>query len=358
MESIYIIQEWAKVRQDEVVRLPESIEVNECFLNNMAKADFDFAFKEIWNIFVNIYGDISELPETFAMPMYKSKDYNYSTKEARESRSAAYRPFNLLYNLLISGDLYNGTLIVNTDKFKLIKGVKNIPALFERLTDYGFSFEGLKNYKVINEQINISYVDSGHVLSVLKLMADKANITNRLNDFYCCHYKLFQDDMRTVNYGYGADIVADKMHRKEEKEFVYAFDAALSEMGYYTGSRGWNEGPGYAYYDKEREAKKKGPYHYLLLSWKTKLVLYLRIRNASKCLEYLKECPDSVKQMFLWSDRGCENRIKGTCQSGQEYTIDGSTYWRCGCCNAPFHLNPTKDDIPHYIKLVELGLKK
>jgi len=32
--------------------------------------------------------------------------------------------------------------------------------------------------------------------------------------------------------------------------------------------------------------------------------------------------------------------------------------WRCGCCSAPFYFSPIKDDIPHYIKLVELGLKK
>jgi len=161
-----------------------------------------------------------------------------------------------------------------------------------------------------------------------------------------------------VNYGHGADIVADKMHTKQEKEFVYAMDAILTEMGYYAGSRESNEGPGYAYYSKESQIRKKGPYHYLMSSNKTKLLLYLRIRNVSKCIDYLKECPDSVKQIFLWGDKGCSNRIKGTCKYGQEYAIDKNTYWRCGCFNAPFYFSPNINDIPHYIKLVKLGLKK
>ncbi len=357
-ENIYWIQEWAKIRQAEVVRLPDNFEIHDCFLKYMAKEEIDSTFKELWNMFTNIYGDIAEFPETFGMPLHKPEEYKYSTKEARESRSAPYRPLKLLYYLLITGDLCNGTIIVDVERFKAINNVKNIPVIFERLVDYGFSFDGLKKYKITNESIYISYPDNTQVLTVLKLMADKAYITNRTNDFLACHYKLFQDDMNTVSYGYGADMVADKMHTKEEKEFVYAMDDVLSKMGYYAGLRESNEGPGYAYYIKESEIRKKGPYHYLMSSNKTKLVLYLRIRNVSKCLDYLKECPDSVKQIFLWSDAGCSNRLNGTCIHGQEYVIDGNTYWRCGCWNASFYFNPIIKDILHYIKLVELGLKK
>jgi len=358
MENIYWIEEWAKIRQDEVVCLVPEFEIHECFLKNISKEDFEAAFREIWNIYINIYGDIVKIPEAFGMPLYKVEDFNSFTAQARESRSAAYRPFILLYNLLISGDFQRDVFIVDIANFKSINKVKNVHILFEKLSDYGFFFEGLKNYKVTSQSISILYLDNENVLPVLKLMADKAHITNRLDDFLCCHYKLFKDDMNTVSYGYGADVVADKMHTKEEQDFVYAMDAKLKEMGYFSQIKSWNEGPGYAYYDKESVMKANGPYHYWMLSWKTKLVLYLRIRNATKCLEYLKQCPDTVKQIFLRGDSGCKNRLNGTCQFGQEYTINGTTYWRCGCCNAPFYFNPIKDDIPHYIKLVELGLKK
>ena len=71
MEKIYWIQEWAKIRQDEVVRLPDNFNVHSSFLNSISRSEFDSVFKEIWNMFVNIYGDIFTSPETFGMPMYK-----------------------------------------------------------------------------------------------------------------------------------------------------------------------------------------------------------------------------------------------------------------------------------------------
>lgn len=358
MEKIYWIHEWAKIRQAEVVRLPDSLNVHNCFLNSISKTEFDSVFREIWNMYVNIYGDILKSPERFGMPLYKIEEYNCFSTQARASRIAPYRPFHLLYNMLITGVYVNGDFIVDNNKFKAINKVKNVHILFERLSDYGFFFEGLKNYNVMNQDITMLYPDNPILMLVLKLMADKAYIMNRLDNFFCCHYKLFQDDMNTVNYGYGADVVADKMHTKEEQEFIYAMDNELKNKGYFAHLRGWNEGPGYAYYDKERIMKSKGPYLYWLLSWKTHLILYLRIRNVSKCLEYIKQCPDSMRQIFLHGDSGCENRVKGTCKFGQEYTIDGITYWKCGCCNAPFYFHPIKEDIPHYIRLVELGGEK
>lgn len=358
MEHIYWVEEWAKVRENEVVRLPESFKVHESFLENISKADFETAFREIWNIYISIYRDIANSPETFGMPLYKIEQYNSFTSQARDSRKAAYRPFNLLYNLLVSGSFQNGDFLIDINNFKSINKIKNTYILFEKLGDYGFYFEGLKNYKISDKDILMFYSNNDNVMPVFKLMAEKARITNRLIDFLSCHYKLFQDDLNTANYGTGADIVADKMHTREEQEFIYEMDAVLRGMGYCAEPKIWNEGPGYAYYDKESVMKSNGPYHYMMLSWKTELILFLRIRNASACLDYLKNCPATVKQIFLRGDSGCKNRYNNTCKFGQEYTIDGNHYWRCGCCNAPFYFSPIKDDIPHYIKLVELGFKK
>ncbi len=240
--------------------------------------------------------------------------------------------------------------------FQLI--LKNTGILFERLSDYGFYFEGLNGFKIKKKNIELTFPDNANVLAVLKLMADKANHTSRLNDFYTCHYKIFKDDLYTADYGRGADMVADKMHSEEEKRFVFEMDLVLKKMGYLSQALDWNEGPTYAYYGKESELKSKGPYHFLMVSWKTKLLLFLRIRNATKCLDYLKTCPDTVKQVFLWSDSGCKKRIEKSCQIGQEYTIDGTTYWRCGCCNAPFYFSPRIEDISYYLELVRIGLMK
>jgi len=77
-------------------------------------------------------------------------------------------------------------------------------------------------------------------------------------------------------------------------------------------------------------------------------------------MEYLQTCPDSVKRIFTdKNDSGCQNHRDNTCRHGVSYEIDGQSYWRCACVSPAFCFQqPKVEDIPHYIKLVELGEKK
>lgn len=358
MENTCWITEWAKIRQDEVVDCPERFDLHSCYLQHMSEEELFDAFFSVSQLFKTIYRDVQAFPESFGMPLHERSVYNQFSTQARESRNAPYRPIKLLYDLLNSGELCSEQLVVDVSQFKLVNDVKHLPKLFERLSEYGFYIEGLKHNKIANATLEISYPDNACMLIVLKLMASKASNTNRLTDFYSCHYKLFKDDMTTANYGLGADQVADKMHAEHDKQFVYEMDALLKDRGYFSQALDWNEGPTYAYYEKESELKSKGPYHFMLVSWKSKLLLYLRIRNAEKCMAYLETCPDTVKAVFKWGDIGCAKRMEKSCISGQTYTIDGTEYWRCGCCNAPFYFEPRLEDIPHYLELVKLGAKK
>jgi len=360
MNDLYWINEWAKIKQNEVVRLPDEFTVHSDFQKYINKEDFLTAFRQIWDMFVFVYGDIAEKPETYGMPLYKRDEYNYFSPQARTSRSAPYRFFHLLYDIFSSCEITNNEFILDVKKFKERSKVKNTKFLFEKLRDNGFEITGIKNYRIPKgaERITISYPDNHNVLIVLKLMAEKAENINRPHDFLICHYKLFKDGLTIADYGNGADIIADQMHTKYEQDFIYAFDEKLNNLGYFANERSWNEGVGYAYYSTEKVMKAKGSYHFWLLSWKSTLKLYLRIRNVIKCLEYLKDCPDSVKQIFLQSDEGCANRHNGSCKCGVSYSIDEVSYWRCGCCNAPFNLEPKTEDIPHYLKLIELGINK
>lgn len=360
MDNLYWINEWAKIKQNEVVRLPDEIFVHQDFLKHINKEDFVSAFRQIWDMFIFVYGDIADNPEAYGMPLYKPEEYDYFSPQARESRSAPCRFFSLLYGIFTSGEMNHYEFIIDAYKLKGSSKVKNTRVLFERLVDNGFEITGLKNFKIPKgtERIGISYPDNPYVLTVLQLMAVKAEKAGRPNDFLACHYKLFKDGLTTADYGSGADIVADRMHTEYESSFVYALDEKLNKLGYFAHERSWNEGAGYAYYNTEKVMKAKGAYHYWLLSWKSTLKLYLRIRNVDKCLDYLRECPDSVRQIFLQSDEGCANRYNGTCKCGISYSIAEASYWRCGCCNAPFCLEPRTEDILHYLKLVELGAGK
>lgn len=87
----------------------------------------------------------------------------------------------------------------------------------------------------------------------------------------------------------------------------------------------------------------------------TNLLLYFRISNVEKALDYIKNCPERVLNTFLVSDKGCQKR--GTeCVSGITYTLQDKTIWRCGCCNPNFQAVPLPEDYIYYINAAEIGI--
>lgn len=203
------------------------------------------------------------------------------------------------------------------------------------------------------------------MLDVLKLMAEKSHLTDRLNDFLCCHFKLLQDDINTANYGFSADYLADRLNREDEKAFVYKMDETLTNMGMFRKAYEGFEGRGLMYYNSQKEMDTKKPCLYHVVSRSTdiihnvfdqkKMILMLRIRNVERCKEYISNCPDSIKEIFTAGDSGCANR---PCVHGVAYELEGKHYWRCGCYAPTLRFYPKIEDIPHYINLIALGAKR
>jgi len=135
------------------------------------------------------------------MLLYEKEKYRWFSRAWNESGQAPYRPFVLLYNLFTSGDIHDNAINVPIKKFKGIKPpskyltgfsqvIKKPHLLFNKLANYGFTFEGLQNNKVTDNDIVISYPDNSKLLYLLKMLADKAGNTNRLSDFLCCSFRL------------------------------------------------------------------------------------------------------------------------------------------------------------------------
>jgi hypothetical protein len=375
--SDYWIYDWAKFRKDEVVRIPKDYKVNSVFTKHLNKDDIKNVFLELNTLYLNIYDDIAKFPEKFGMPLSEKIKFRHFSQEWRDSGQAPYRPFILLYNLFVCGDMKDNAIYVTMKKYKTIKAppkylsgidhkVKNPQFLFKELTNYGFAFEGLNNNKIADNDIIIDYPDNSSLLFLFKMLAEKAKNTNRLGDFLCCSFRLLQDNMQTINYGHLEDMV-DKVHTETEKEFVYRMDKELLSMGLIRNLKGGYEGPGLAYYRNKKIMESKGPYSFRIMSRSPdicnlkndKMFLELRIRNVSNCMEYLKKCPNSVMKIFTeYSDEGCGKRKENKCIHGVAYEINKKDYWRCACCFPAFKIKPKITDIPHYIKLVELGEKK
>ena len=374
MKNNYWVSHFAKRRQDELIQISQDYTIHPDFTLLTDEGEIRAAFSQIHTLYFQIFKGISESPDEFGMPLYSKEEYRNFSQQCRDSEQATFRPFVLLYNLLACGDISDQSITISIKKFKAIKPrpthtrtfsekIANAHYLFEKLTDYGFIFEGLKNNKTTDEDIVISYPDNPLLLHLWKTLADKTKNINCMIDFLHCSFRLLQDDVHTKGY---SDLVGfiDTFPMEVEKEFVYKMDEALTSMGLLRGEMGY-------YYRTESLIKQKGPYSFRIINinkwdpWNTeikpeKVEVGLRIRNVYKCMEYLKTCPETVKRIFTEkSDDGCQRRKDNTCIHGVSYEIDEQTYWRCACCDPAIRFRqPKVEDIPHYIKLVELGEKK
>jgi hypothetical protein len=296
--------------------------------------------------------------------------------KALSSKWAPYRFFDVLINILISGHIEDGVLIVkDPEKIieanktqKMIKAVdhklQNVDALYSQFDRYGLFLEGLKKFKFTKDtaQVILNYPDDPDFLVVLKWMADKAHNFGRRWDFMLCQYRLLQDGIDSATYGLGADYIADRLHTKEEQDCVYKLDAALREIGYIThlSSAGYTTKTGYdsLFYYKNEQDKGTLDKSDFRLRAEQKLNLRIRIKNVQNAVEHIKHCSDELREIFIPGDAGCGSRPGCTKQGlggGQEYVLDGLTYWKCGCHGGKFiTFQPRSEDVADYIKLAEL----
>ncbi|MBO5335888.1 MAG: hypothetical protein J6A94_02000 [Lachnospiraceae bacterium] len=366
MKDTYLVSRWALVRQGELVDIPPKLEIHPDFLKKLSQEEFETAFRDIGNLFYQIYSDIADAPEEFGFPLYKIEEYSYFSKEAREARTASWNIFYLLLILFACGEWKEKVFVVETAAVREKIKVKKINLLLKALCSYGFVFEGISKFSLSSgSKMEIDYPDNHNVLEVLSLVAKKVMDTQLkgISNYFSCmvafsngfiswNYKVLIEELNTCTLAKGCDYVADKMHTEEEKEVVDAIHKVMMENGLSVQKGDLNEGPALRYY------RSKSTYDFALMSDRGKLVLELRIRNVRKCLEYLKECSDSIVDMFRHTDQGYRNRVNGTCKYGVKYEFEGEEKWHCGCCGAPFKIYPVKADIPHYLKLVELGSKR
>lgn len=359
----YWIERWSRLRKKELIAYPNEFLINEAYTTECMREDLKNGFKELHEIFSHCYEDILTDPDDMLLPTYDMSEYGYFSKEARSSREESYKYAKVFYVLGYSGELKsNGELRIQADRLKeQCKALKitNIGAFINKLSNYGFTAEGLVNGKIKSgTDIIISYPDNKNVITTLYVLAVKANNTDRFSDFCRLNYKLLESDWSTIEYGNGVDYVSDILSSEQDRETAQLIHDELIKRKYFYNFQDWNEGPQIRYYKKERDMKRNTNASFWLASMDTELRLYFRVANMDKVIEYIKNCPESVVNNFSVSDSGCSNRFSGKCASGISYQLGGKTIWRCGCCNPNFQVTPTAQDYLYYIDAVEMAVNK
>ena len=358
--SAYVVAEFANIRRSEIVVAPVSFEVHPDFQQDISKEELIRAFHAVHRLFHRLFNDIADNPAGFGLPTYTT-DQRQGGPEYNDARIAADRPFHLLMYLFAHGTVKDSGFVVDVPGFRLankgVRAVKNIDVPLKALADYGFIFGGLKDFKLPGNApaFEISYPENPHVLTVLHLVAEKCyrfTDTNGFARFRTWNYKLLGEARGVMTVGTGGDHVADSLKNAADREFVLAFHDAATKNNLTCTTVWTHEGPHVRWFE--------GKNAYLFEAGKNKdhVTFRMRIRDAEACMDYLKGCPEGVKEMFRQTNNGCEKRQNNTCVASTRNTYEGEEKWRCGCWGAPFYAPPEVTNILYYLKLVELGKKK
>lgn len=360
----YWIERWSKLRKKELMSYPNEFPIHDVYKTICTHEELKSGFDELHEIFMHCYEDILNDPAGMLLPIYDMNEYGYFSKEARASREESYKYAKVFYVLGYSGELtQNGELCIQADKLKeQCKALKitNIGAFLNLLGNYGIVTEGFVNGILKSStNITVSFPDNKNVIMTLYALTVKAYTTNRFKDFCRLNYRLFEGDWDTIEYDNSVETVSALFSSEQDRTAAQLIHEELIKRNYCYNFQDWNEGPQIRYYKKESDRNRNTNADFWLTSMDTEFILYFRIKNMDKVLEYIKNCPESVIDNFMVSDNGCGNRISGTCASGISYQLKNKTIWRCGCCNPNFQVTPSVRDYLYYINAVDMvGNKK
>ncbi len=354
----YWVERWSELRKEELITYPATFPVHEIYQELYHQEEVINGYKELYGVFLAVYNDIVQDAERMLLPVFDISQYGYFSSEARQSRNASYKYAHILYALGCSGSMnQEGELCIPMKVLKeMCKSLKitNLSAHLKLLTDYGFIIDGLLDGRIKSDIIFVHFPDNKTLIYALHALAVKSKKTDRFRDFCRMNYKLLADDWNTADFGNGVDFVTDLLKSDQDKAIAQSIHNELLNRNYFCNKQEWNEGPQIRYYKKENDCKRNTNAGFWLTSMDTKLLLYFRIANMEKVIEYISSCPESVIHTFLQSDPGCMKR-EGGCASGISYQFQEQLIWRCGCCNPNFQTIPKEDDYIYYINAAELA---
>ena len=114
MNDNYSVSKWALIRRNELVDIPNEFAIHPDFLRTLSYAEFESAFRDIGEMFHQMYFDIAKSPEKFGLPLYKIDEYDYFSNQAREARTVPGDQFYFMRCLLACGDLHGEVCITET----------------------------------------------------------------------------------------------------------------------------------------------------------------------------------------------------------------------------------------------------
>ena len=332
----YYVQRLARQSADSIVPIPENLVIPQRHLNGITNEEFIAAFHNYQSVLRQIYNDIAADPQAFCMVCLDIEESNYKhhrvgpvTKDESKSRQSFFRLPMLLLDIARGGEFTSdGSLAVN----KIA-----IPAILEKLCDYGFVIEPGPDKSAI-----ISYPDDKNVLIVLKAFA----VVEHYEKLISADYRYLLDD--TITFGF--DDMLRTWPNKTDKQAAKAIYDKLAGLNYFVKIE-YN-----IFFGKARFApsKSKKELVYLDSDRDSVLRIKLRLQNIARYADNLGQLPPNILRQTL-SGSNCHEC--GGCKNGVAFSYDGKNYKKCYVICAGFvYSGLDEQDIESLIKLINWEL--
>lgn len=202
MEYKYYCQEHAAERKNKIVRIPENTVIKKECLIDIDNVEFVQCFRHLQDIAFNVYEDMIE---------------NY-TEFGITAKAELKCPINLvnglgdvLYQISLIGELRNGALTVNIEKFRAEVKKHKYNLILNKLCDNGFVITNHNGKAFIKGAVdfNFSYPDMPDVVNTLKgfglliskyMAKVKPSYYMYMHDFFGCFMYRFAEDETTRKY--------------------------------------------------------------------------------------------------------------------------------------------------------------
>jgi hypothetical protein len=334
--------------------------VHERFLRGLNNEEFTDGFCSLLAIFNNLYTDIAHNPADFGMMFKEIEDINVKTPDYTNSNASFLRVPNLLYVLGLSSTASSdGALKVDCNALlanaKALK-ITGLPALLEKLRDYGFDISDFGKSPKTGEILSISFTDNRYLTAVLKSMAEalseltRGDLRNPKNDYFymmvpaLLEFEIVKEPKLTIDTLYNAldeaqrDLAAG-LHNLVENDTKYSIRKGQLMRNEWTST-----------YTTKKSKK-------VLMSLQVnqdKLSVKLNLNHINQYISIIKDMPEIISNVITtggWECSGCNPR----CSGGFAFEIDGNSYNKCHCGSFVFSVLSV-EDIINYESLINKEL--
>ena len=73
----YMVSKWAIVRRNELVDVPDNIRIHKDFLAELSEEELLYSFRQLHELFYQMYTDMAVQPERFGLPLYGEAGVKY-----------------------------------------------------------------------------------------------------------------------------------------------------------------------------------------------------------------------------------------------------------------------------------------